>query len=140
MYMEQNLSKAQHEILKCFINDFLPENDRLIQDPVIELTYITRILNSLFQVWFNFKIQAADLFAIFEEYRYAFSVVEPRRASRKETPYIETNSGAIYVGIPPLAIQELELVIPHLNDNAIAKTARTQELMAQLEAFKQRNF
>lgn len=126
--MGHHLAAEQHQILKSFIKQFLVEkNDRLTQDHAIELTYITRLLNNVFDTCLDFKVSVTDVYKIFEEYGYAYSVVVPKQATRTETPYIETNSCAIYITISPITILELKAVA------ACRKIGYTNTKMLQIE-------
>ncbi|WDO11632.1 hypothetical protein MH928_09835 [Flavobacterium sp. WW92] len=126
--MAHNLTAHEHRILKSFIKQFLVEkNDRLIQDHAIELTCMTRLLNSVFATCFDFKASVTDVFKIFEEYGYTLSVAEPKQTARAERPYLETNSRAIYINISPITILELKAVA------ACRKIGHTTAEMLQIE-------
>ncbi|RWW96757.1 hypothetical protein [Flavobacterium cerinum] len=109
----------------------------MIQDPLIELTYITKILTSIFDEYFDFNVGVEDVFGIFEEYGYALSVVEPRHASKTGSPYVRTNSGNIYINISPLIIRELEMISIYNKDkDAIIKTPQLQDVLLKLKTFE----
>ena len=135
--MEYNLTTRQYQIVSGFVKSFLPENNRLIQDPLIELTYITKVLTSIFDEYFDFNVRVEDVFGIFEEYGYALSVVEPSHASKTGSPYVRTNSGNIYINISPLIIRELEMISIYNKDkDAIIKTSQLQDVLLKLKTFE----
>jgi hypothetical protein len=135
--MEYNLTKRQYQIVNDFVKSFLPENNRLIQNPLIELTYITKVLTSIFDEYFDFNVSVEDVFGIFEEYGYALSVVEPRHASQTGSPYVRTNSDNIYINISPFIIKELEMINIYNNDkDAIIKTLQLQNILLKLKTFE----
>lgn len=135
--MEYNLTTKQYQIVSDFVKNFLPENNRLIQDPLIELTYITKVLTSIFDEYFDFNVRVEDVFGIFEEFRYALSVVEPMQASQTGSPYVRTNSGNIYISIPPFIIRELEMISIYNKDkDVIIKTPQLQDVLLKLKTFE----
>lgn len=133
--MEQHLTAVQREVLKSFILDFLPDNESLIKNSKVELIYITKVLNRLFNKWFDFNISVANVFEIFEEEGYALSVVEPLKADCKESPYIKTNSSSIYISISSLIVNELEEIIAHHLKDLNPKTKEGQDLLVRLSSF-----
>lgn len=134
--MKHHLTTVQREVLKSFIMDFLPENETLIKNSKVELTYITEVLSRLFSKWFNVHISVADVFEIFEEEGYALSVEEPLKPQRKDSPYIKTNSSSIYVSISPVIIEELEGIIAnHLKDINTKTKKEIEEMSARFSSF-----
>jgi hypothetical protein len=135
--MGHNLAVEEHRILKSFIKQFLVEkNDSLIQNHAIELTYITKLLNSVFDTCFDFKVSVTDVYRIFEEYGYVHSITGPKLSIWTETSHIEANSCAIYITISPITILELKAVAASRKIGyTTAEMFQIEEALVKLRAF-----
>jgi len=89
--------KIHQKQLQNFLQKFLPEA-KVIKSPLTELEYVSAIIYDIMYK-LNYYVTIQEVFLAFQNLSYSISVVEPRSVGKMSSPYNETNSHSIYIGI-----------------------------------------
>ncbi|MFP5439060.1 MAG: hypothetical protein ACLGH8_14865 [Bacteroidia bacterium] len=119
--------------LELFVKLFLSEC-RLLNEPVLELDRIARILYGLFKTD-NYPVFISALFETFFKLHYPISVVEPVRQTDLYKPYTETNSRYIYIAVDPDKVSDIKKLSEIMSGNDPVIPCGLKELYNALHQF-----
>jgi hypothetical protein len=151
MLKQDLLGENQKEILKAFIEQFLPKRGTRRKNSGNEMEYIGTALNLVFKKNFGFNINRQNIIDAYEELNYSIftkngewdSELKEYKPSFKGDSvriggiYSEYNAAYVYVDIEPLIVRQLMLTARALPENTNqSKINATNEIKKRIDLFK----
>jgi hypothetical protein len=145
------LDKNQKEILRIFIEQFLPKRGTKRKNSGNEMDYIRTTLNLVFIKNFGFNLNRRNIIEAFEEQKYTIFIKNSEwdSESKKYKPsikgnsvrfgdvYSDYNAAYIYVDIEPLIVRQLMLTVRTLPEHTNQlKVNATNEMNKRIELFR----
>jgi hypothetical protein len=151
MLKQDLLGENQKEILKAFIEQFLPKRGTRRKNSGNEMEYIGTALNLVFKKNFGFNLNRQNIIGAYEELNYSIftkngewdSELKEYKPSFKGDSvrigdiYSEYNAAYVYVDIEPLIVRQLMLTARALPENTNqSKINATNEIKKRIDLFK----
>lgn len=148
---QDQLDKNQKEILKAFIEQFLPKRGTKRKNSGNEMQYIGSALNLVLKKNFGFNLNRQNIIEAFEELNYSIftkngewdSEIKGYKPSIKGNSvrigdiYSDFNAAFVYVDIEPLIVRQLMLTAKTLPEHTNQlKVNATNEMNKRIELFR----
>ena len=145
------LDKNQKEILRAFIQQFLPKRGTKRKNSGNEMEYIWTTLDLVFIKNFGFNLNRKNIIKAFEELNYSIftkngewdsELKELKPSVKGDTVrfgdiYSKYNAAYVYVDIEPLIVRQLMLTAKTLPEHTNQlKVNATNEMKERIELFK----